>query len=234
MFTKLLNRLRHGNEVGIPKDAMKRLTTRPEHTPDAAELESRRYNLVFLYGNEMEGGRASPSGLKPLYKNVFTYDPFMMLKVQKGDMIAPVVVRPPTLITKVPSVRIFACETMKEAVVTAKIAHLRPAPIQGELFQLTADEVERLDKDYQNGVFFDRIRLRINVEHYTVSRHRVGFGEEARMSEALSHTKRVHMYVGRTEAFARSTILDSTELFKERPHNSNYQPRYLYTRQDGK
>lgn len=230
-----LKKLIRGNRLGIPKDVMKQLTTPPEHTPDAAELQNRSYNLVMLYGNEMQGGRACNPDVKPVFSDVYTVEPFVMARVRKGEMIAPVVFNPPPLLFKNRKIKMYDFLDIKEAATVARLNGLRPAAVKGELYQLTDVEVEQLDKQYSNGVFFDRVRVRVKVEHYARSiYHQIGNEMEARISEALYYEKRVHLYVARYKPFANVSILESTGLRKERKNNQNYAPRYFYTRSDGK
>jgi hypothetical protein len=210
---KALNIYRHGNKFGVPRDVVAKLAQPDERTPDYAELQSRKHNLVFLYGNEMKGGRESFKGVEPLYTDVYTKDSYIMLKVREGEKATPVVLDPPDY-----------------HFVAGPIKRMPRAVVKGELFQLTAQEIATLDKLRVNGVQFKRIRVKIDVEHYTISEHAK---EELRMSEPLYHSKRVHMYFGETEFFSFAKIdPKSISLFKQREHNDDYVSRYYYSPED--
>lgn len=226
-----LKKLLRGNSVGMPKELVERLKTPPKFTPDGAELQNRKHNLVLLYGNEMNGGRDTNVEVKPLYKDVFTADPFVMVKVRQGEKVAPVVLPPPELLMRTKKTKVYAYDSIPKAIGGSHLTRLPPAPIKGELYQLTDGEVESLDKHYENTVVFDRIRVKVRVEHYAISKH----DHEARISEPLFFGKRVFMYVARLEALARMTVsLNSIQLYKHREHNQIYEPRYYYSPQDWK
>jgi gamma-glutamylcyclotransferase (GGCT)/AIG2-like uncharacterized protein YtfP len=215
----LYRKLRYGNKFGVPKSVVEKLMTPNLVTPDMAELQARKFNLVFLYGNEMKGCREAIKDVQPLYGadvGVHTTDPYVMIKVRENAKVTPVVLEPPNY-----------------HLVAGTVKRMPKATIRGELFQLTANEIAELDKLRGNGKIYTRVRVKITVPHHTLTNHAIGRERVTMMSEQLRFDKRVHMYLGNYEFFSFAKIdAKSAKLLKTRDDNSNYVSRYFYGPED--
>ncbi len=194
MLAKLIRKLT-GRSV-IPEAVQEKWLRGYDHTPDFAALEQHQHHLVFLYD-------FNPFPIKPLYDEVYTEEPMVMLKhkAEDGDVRPVVLVRP-------------------EVPVVGQIGRAEAAVIRGEMVQLTTPEVRELDLRYSNGVHFKRVRTKINIPYF-------------HNDTPMNYVKKAFMYQGVFDFWSFQKFeSNSYKLLKTREHNLTYKPNYSFTPDD--
>lgn len=223
MFARLRQKLGIKPSYTVPTGLVDRWMQGNPRTPDLHELEQHQHHLYFAYGDEMIGGRAE--GIikaQPVYKEVFTEAHMLMFKASDGQRSYPV------------------------GIEDEHVEHLQagawciPAPIKGQLFQVTTAELMALDSHRDNEVKFTRRRVRIDIPYLHVQRS--GFKDFYEVIERV-YEKRAYIHIGKPDYWFRSEqeyhtyrrfTHSSEKLLKKRLHNQSYVQRYLYSLHDFK
>lgn len=200
----LVKKLLTGNKYGIPREVVGKWQKGAKHTPDFAELEQHKKNLVFMY--DFPGSLPDPK-----YSEAYTVDPMIMVKTTT-DIPFPVVIK------EIPRDVVGGFWSRKE-----------PAPIFGSIYELSAAEIKILDNDRENGVMFVRERIKISIPYIAVRKR----GDEIMDKIPMTFEKRCYTYLGPFSYWNFQQLSDrSYTLFKTRRLNLAYQEHYRFTRND--
>jgi gamma-glutamylcyclotransferase (GGCT)/AIG2-like uncharacterized protein YtfP len=149
------------------------------YTPDMWQLQQKVNHHVFLYGDTMEGHRNHYKYISnsPFLGIAYTVPhSFIMWKKAIGEESFPLVLQ--------------------------GVSHpaVKPNRVRGELYDLSPQQVIKLDEYMLNTVQFNRVRLKVVVPHTRIVRFDPEHGESR-----LVETKGIYppvecwMYVGRTD-----------------------------------
>ncbi len=143
MLTSLISLLKSS-----PKQALKEWNAQVQEwnkfSPDIWQLSRRPYHLIFIC-DELMRSRPRHQLLEEngaQYRNtVFTKNNFTFWKINRGSILTPIPLLTPDLIST-PSLK-----------------------IKGELFVIPLPMLLLLDRERQNGVVFDRTRVKLDIPH---------------------------------------------------------------------
>lgn len=192
-----------------------------KNTPDYSKLCQHHHQLVFI-ADELQTGHRWNSLLNeviPLYDEAYTERPYVMLKYKDGEEVFPITLDPPY-------------DTVQKK-------YERRAMVKGQVFQLTADEIELIDRHHNNTVDLHRTRVPIlipNMVGFKIEDVEGAEGElwdEVYISDVQHFRKRMWMYLGNFWIWNfQRECADSHKLLKMRDHNGSYIGRYSFTRND--
>lgn len=120
---------------------LKEITSTPENTPDLYRLDRSQHHLLLEYGEMMIGlPHHRQINELPVIMNAFTVQKMPLWKTNEGQGTIPI-----------------AYDFVPKGFILEK------PRVCGQLFKLTRDHIIHLDKQRQNGVIFNRKRVRVFV-----------------------------------------------------------------------
>lgn len=195
-------------------------------TPDAGDLYTQEYHLLFAYNGLMKNGvehwrvketcLLNPSG-QPMRWRAYTKDDFSVWTKDERTRLKPVALQPTD-----------HDHPMWSATKRAGLNRAPPAKVKGELYLVPPDLILKLDIDHKNGIQFKRIPIHVYIPERRVHWLRDPASAPG-MGEHLSSTftsdfhlrmKKAWMYVGVQDYW--EPVIDAGFSFSPTPC---YQPK---------
>lgn len=166
-----------------------------KHTPDWMQLERHEYAAVFLYCNVMKGG-SRHTIIENIYRikdddgnsanpYAFTLNRFEAWQTRDGRLSTPV-----ALTSDASPLRLIP-----------EMAHVPcTGKIKGRIFFIRSDQMKTLDAEKQNGVLFQRQKVKIQIPYrLQITNPIEGFESYTTghtLTEERAHIVKVWMYIG--------------------------------------
>lgn len=164
-------------------------------TPDCGELEESAYAPLFVYDNMMEGLKDF-SLIQPHIEDrwtAYTRDHFALVKERLGSNSYPVMLEKGLS----SSYEVFPEQDNGNKKGVAEWEIIKKFRVRGQLVKIDSKRIKQLDIARQNGVQFDRKRIKVNIPFRTSGwskQHGRGFLSEPMVAHVWAHA-----YVGRDE-----------------------------------